>query len=495
MSDTSRQGDIPAQQPRIYFGELIDDYAIVGGNPGAPAREFDGRPENYTYQGKGGVPLGSWAKRLIFASYYGERNILFNQAIGPDSRIIYNQQPRERVKKVAPWLTVDGDPYPAVVNGRIEWIVDGYTTLGRLPLLRAPSLRKATADTLTGAARCRPTQVNYIRNSVKAVVDAYDGTVKLYRGTRGPGAQDVDEGLPRHRQAQERRSATGCWSTCATRSTCSRCSATCCTRYHVTDAQAFYSDDQRWKVPEDPTAPTSNALQPPYYLSTARPGEDTPKFSVTSVYLPNSRQNLAAFVSVNSEATDSETTARCRSCSCPANADHGPEPDRQRRSRPTRACRRRCCSSSPRRDDPYGNLLDRPGRQRLAVRPTGLHQAQRDRGILSGAQFVIASFGKRRRLRRRPSTRLSRALRLEEGVARPTTGTPQPTTEPGVRGGLPRHCSMTRRAAIDDAAEALKDGDLATYQSKINQMAPTIEAAQSRRGRGQRRSRAGGPRI
>ena len=137
VSDTSRQGDIPVAQPRIYFGELIDDYAIVGGNPGAAAREFDGRPENYTYQGKGGVPLGSWAKRLIFASYYGERNILFNQAIGPDSKIIYNQHPRDRVEKVAPWLTVDGDPYPAVINGQSRVDPRRLHDAGQLPVRAA----------------------------------------------------------------------------------------------------------------------------------------------------------------------------------------------------------------------------------------------------------------------------------------------------------------------------------------------------------------------
>ncbi|MDQ3824877.1 MAG: UPF0182 family protein, partial [Actinomycetota bacterium] len=180
VSDTSRQGDIPVSQPRIYFGELIDDYAIVGGNPGASAREFDGRPENYTYQGKGGVPLGSWPRRLIFASYYGERNILFNQAIGPDSKIIYYQHPRDRVEKVAPWLTVDGDPYPAVINGRIQWILDGYTTLDNYPYAQRTVLGKATTDSLTGVSRLPDEEISYIRNSVKATVDAYDGTVTLY---------------------------------------------------------------------------------------------------------------------------------------------------------------------------------------------------------------------------------------------------------------------------------------------------------------------------
>lgn len=155
VSDTTQQGAIPVTQPRIYFGELIDDYAIVGGNPGGPPREFDSHGENYTYRGKGGVPLDGWVNRFAFAAYYGERNILFNEAIGSGSKIIFHQHPRDRVEKVAPWLTVDGDPYPAVVNGRIQWILDGYTTLAAYPYAQPTVLGQAAADSLTGPARPR----------------------------------------------------------------------------------------------------------------------------------------------------------------------------------------------------------------------------------------------------------------------------------------------------------------------------------------------------
>jgi uncharacterized membrane protein (UPF0182 family) len=182
VSDTTQRGDIPVIQPRIYFGELINDYAIVGGKPGAPPREFDSRQQNYTYRGKGGVPIGSWTRRLLFATYYGERDILLNQAIVPESRIIYVRHPRQRVQKVAPWLTIDSDPYPAVINGRIEWILDGYTTLRNYPYAQRTVLGKAAIDSLTGPGRPRlpNEEISYIRNSVKATVDAYDGTVTLY---------------------------------------------------------------------------------------------------------------------------------------------------------------------------------------------------------------------------------------------------------------------------------------------------------------------------
>ena len=111
---------------------------------------------------------------------------MLSDAVNDQSRLLYHRTPRDRVEKVAPWLTLDGNAYPAVVGGRIQWIVDGYTTSSRLPVL-APAVRSttSTSDSLTATLAQRPArssagQVNYIRNSVKATVDAYDGTVRLY---------------------------------------------------------------------------------------------------------------------------------------------------------------------------------------------------------------------------------------------------------------------------------------------------------------------------
>ncbi len=302
VSDTSRQGDIPVQQPRIYFGELIDDYAIVGGNPGAAAREFDGRPENYTYQGKGGVALGSWASRLLFASYYGERNILFNQAIGPDSRIIYNQHPRERVKKVAPWLTFDGDPYPAVVSGRIQWILDGYTTLANYPNAQRTVLGRATTDSLTGVVRLPDDEISYIRNSVKATVDAYDGTVTLYAmdetdpvlrtwmnvfpGTVQPNTAISDELRQHFRYPED----------------LFKIQREMLARYHVNNPSVFFTNDDFWNVPNDPTLNQPGVDQPPYYIMAGPPNSQGPaQFQLTSALVSLRRPFLAAYLTVGCE--------------------------------------------------------------------------------------------------------------------------------------------------------------------------------------------------
>ncbi|MEO6604622.1 MAG: UPF0182 family protein, partial [Aeromicrobium sp.] len=310
--------------PRIYFGEQSPTYSIVGRPKGATPIEVDtprggaagggdGKADatQSTYDGKGGVPIGGLFNKALYAFKFAEPKIVLSSRVNENSKILYDREPRDRVEKVAPWLTVDGDAYPAVVGGRVVWIVDGYTTSNSYPYSQHRSLKDATADTLTETGESQaalPTdQVNYMRNSVKAVVDAYDGTVDLYQwDTKDPVLKTWMKVFPDVVKAK---------------STISndllehlrypvdmfKVQRDVLQRYHVTDSQAFYNDDQRWKVPEDPNAPgSSKALQPPYYLSTSRPGEDTPKFSVTSVYLPNSRQNLASFVSVNSEATDTE---------------------------------------------------------------------------------------------------------------------------------------------------------------------------------------------
>ncbi|MEI7475911.1 MAG: UPF0182 family protein, partial [Actinomycetes bacterium] len=191
-------GDLPPTkglgefEPRVYFGENVPDYSIIGGTTTGDPVEFDypddasaNGQKNVTYSGKGGVPVGSLFNKLIFALKYQEQRILLSNLINKDSKILFERNPRDRVAKVAPWLTLDGDPYPALVDGRVLWIIDGYTTSAGYPYSRRTTLSSATSDALTANSTSITAQgnqsVNYIRNSVKATVDAYDGTVSLYQ--------------------------------------------------------------------------------------------------------------------------------------------------------------------------------------------------------------------------------------------------------------------------------------------------------------------------
>ena len=195
-------------EPRMYFGELSPAYSVVGAEKGAPPREFDfpagGEGDvavQNTYAGNGGVPIGSTLRRLAYAIKYREANFLLSDAVNGDSRILDHRSPTERVERVAPWLRLDGNVYPAVVEGRVQWIVDGFTTSANYPNSRLIELAEATSDSVaqrSNVVTVGAGQVNYVRNAVKATVDAYTGDGEALRlGHQGPDAQGVEQRVPR----------------------------------------------------------------------------------------------------------------------------------------------------------------------------------------------------------------------------------------------------------------------------------------------------------
>ena len=294
---------IPVVQPRIYYGEVIaqsdvPDYAIVGAQPGAAPREYDTDTSQYTYTGAGGVPVGNWVNRLAFAAKYAERNILFSGAIGAESKILFNRDPATRVEHVAPWLTTDHNPYPAVVDGRITWIVDAYTTLEHYPYAQAGSLAEPV---VTETGRTLPRQeVSYVRNSVKAIVDAYDGTVTLYQVDRDdpvlaawmsvfPGTVRPDEAISDDLRAHFRYPED-----------LFRMQRERLAKYHVDDPREFFTNNAFWSVPSDPTS-DSTGEQPPYYLLVGDPQTAAPSFRLASAMVGFNREFLSAYLSVRSD--------------------------------------------------------------------------------------------------------------------------------------------------------------------------------------------------
>ena len=315
-------GDIPPTkglgefQPRVYFGENVPDYSIIGGPAASNPVELDypddkspNGQKNYTYTGKGGVPMGSLFTRLLFAIKYQEQRIVLSNLINSESKILFNRNPRERVAKVAPWLTLDGDPYPAIIDGKILWIIDGYTTSAGYPNSRVVNLAN-TGDALTSRSNAVSSlddrNVNYIRNSVKATVDAYDGTVSLYQwdekdpvlatwskafpGTVKPRSEISAELLAHVRYPEDM----------------FRVQRDILSAYHVTTADAFYGGQDFWRVPLDPSSFGSNSgNQPPYYLTMQIPGQSKPTFSLYTPFVPRGgRENLTALAVVNSDAGD-----------------------------------------------------------------------------------------------------------------------------------------------------------------------------------------------
>jgi uncharacterized membrane protein (UPF0182 family) len=311
--DIPPAGTLGSFEPRIYFGEKSPAYSIVGAPKGSRPLEFDypdnsaAGQANNTYQGNGGVAIGSFMRRAAYAIKYRELKFLLSNAVNDNSRLLYNRQPLERVRKVAPWLTLDGNPYPAVVGGRVQWIVDGYTTSADYPYSRLQDIDNATSDSVTetsSAVRAISTgQVNYIRNSVKATVDAFDGSVKLYTwddkdpvlkawskafsGTVRP-MSEISGDLMSHLRYPE---------------DLFKVQRMMLARYHVTDADSFYGGQDFWRVPNDPTEENAAVYQPPYYLTLAMPKQSSPSFSLTTTFQPTGdREVLSGFLAVDANA-------------------------------------------------------------------------------------------------------------------------------------------------------------------------------------------------
>ncbi|WP_328980899.1 UPF0182 family protein [Streptomyces canus] len=305
-SNLPSKGDLGTYQQRVYYGEKTTEYSIVGG----PQKEIDYSDDNgektYSYKDKSGVNLSNPVNRAAYAVAFSEPQILYSGAIGEGSRILYNRTPKQRVEAVAPWLTIDGDAYPAVVNGKIQWIVDAYTTTNGYPYSSRTTLGDTTADSLTAtnnqrAVVAQQNQVNYIRNSVKATVDAYTGQVKLYQwDTKDPVLKTWMKAFPGTVEPKTDIS-TDLMAHLRYPQDLFKVQRELLARYHVEDADTFLSGSEVWQVPDDPTNKSGDAV-PPYYLSMKMPDQSAQAFSLTTTFTPNGRDNLSAFMSVDAEA-------------------------------------------------------------------------------------------------------------------------------------------------------------------------------------------------
>jgi uncharacterized membrane protein (UPF0182 family) len=318
--DIPPEGLLGITQPRIYFGELSPVFSVVGAPEGTPPVELDYPDDasptgqvNNTYSGSGGVPVGTFLNRLLFATKFQDSNILLTDLINSESRILWDRDPLTRVQKVAPWLTLDQDPYPVVIDGRIAWVVDGYTTTNDYPYSSRVSLGEATSDSITvrtGSSAIAPRdQLNYARNAVKAVVDAYEGTVTLYAWDEAdpilqtwrkafPGVVQDRATMPPEVEVHVRYPQD-----------LFKVQRVVMSRYHVTNPATFYNGTDFWIVPFDPTQ-TIQQFQPPYYLTLQMPGQESPAFSLTTTFAPQRRPTLAAFMAVDSAPGDGYGTIR-----------------------------------------------------------------------------------------------------------------------------------------------------------------------------------------
>jgi uncharacterized membrane protein (UPF0182 family) len=316
-------------EERVYFGKYSPDYSIVGAPEGTDPEEFDyqtdsdkkaedeGSQKSYTYTGDGGPKLDNFFNKLLYAIKFRDPNIVISSYVNKNSQILYDRQPQQRVQEVAPFLTLDKQMYPAVVDGRLVWVIDGYTTSDKYPYSASQDLSSVTKDSQSASEKSglEPThETNYMRNSVKAVVDAYDGSVDLYEwDTDDPILKSWEQTFPGMFKPSSDISSD-LMSHLRYPADYFKAQREVLSKYHVTSANEFFGQQDFWQVSPDPTAPApknpdgttgKQAPQPPYYLSMQMPGEKSPRFTLSSNYIPAQGQGgqnvMTGFLAVDSE--------------------------------------------------------------------------------------------------------------------------------------------------------------------------------------------------
>jgi uncharacterized membrane protein (UPF0182 family) len=289
VKDLPPSGPLKISQPGIYYGELSGDYALAPSN----TREFDyplGSQDAYTtYTGTHGV-LMSGANKALWSLRLGDFNLLVSGQITDKTQMLYRRKITDRASEIAPFLTYDRDPYMVVVDGRIYWILDAYTTASSYPYSR-------TLDVLS-----RSNSINYIRNSVKVVVDAYEGTttfyvvdpkdplIKAYQATFPSMFQPMDAmpaGIRAHIRVPE-----GLFSV----------QVDIYATYHITDPKVFFSREDVWDIPTAQSSPGSQALPvQPYYVLFRLPGEANPEFLLIMPFTPRGKNNMVSWVAARND--------------------------------------------------------------------------------------------------------------------------------------------------------------------------------------------------
>src|SRR5262245_23825912 len=269
---------LTVDRPQLYFGEETSPYIVVRGG----TTEFDygrGADNVYTtYQGRDGVSLGSLWRRALFAWYFGDLKLLISENVTPGSRLLFRRRVQERIGRVAPFLRLDRDPYLVVTEGRLVWLQDAYTVSETLPY-----------------AQATPEGLNYIRNSVKIVLDAYDGAPAFYvTDPADPLVQTYARIFPSLFHALDTMPAS-LRQHLRYPEDLFRLQAGVYGTYHMTDPEVFYNREDQWNFPQV-TVNGQTAPMQPYYTIMRLPGEARAEFILMLPMVPNNRDNMIAWL-------------------------------------------------------------------------------------------------------------------------------------------------------------------------------------------------------
>ncbi len=530
--DLPPTGQLSVKQPRIYFGEQTDSYAVVGSK--TPEVDFpgpDGAERTFSYKGKGGVAVGGPLRRLAFALRFGDANLIISKEVTAKAKLLYVRDVRARAEAVAPFLQFDNDPYPVFANDRIVWVLDAYTTSSHYPNSQYAPLGAVFSE--SGLYR----KLNYVRNSAKVIVDAYDGSVRLYtteamspkrsdgKVLAGAGASsdtaaiealngpEADPMIAAYRKAFPKLFRTNAQldvdypelrSHLRYPQDLFRIQTAMIGRYHVEKSDQFYKNSSRWElsanpgdspaVKKDEAAATNGFVAPvlsnapinmrPYYLQSALPGSEKAEFFLQSNLVTWSenrdQQNLrAVFVA----PSDPENYGQLKILTAPTDRQvSGPALVGRSMSSNADISAQESLLGTGGSQVRYGNMQVLPvNGSLLFVRPMFVEASNSN---LPSLRFVAVSY--RDKIGFDPT--------IEGALAKvglnPQTGELTPAVagkggsdgKPKSSGSAGSGASSTDAAVLSDVADlldaaqtALDSGDLGTYQSRVDDARKLLE--------------------
>ena len=496
------EGAIAFTQPRVYFGEHFDSHAIVG----TKAREVDftdrtGKDRSFSYDGKGGVVISSIARKVAFALRFADTNLLISNQVTPSSRMMYVRNIRDRAQLAAPFLHYDADPYPVVLNGRIVWVLDGYTTSTRYPYSQATSGEGGLVDSF-----------NYVRNSVKVVIDAYDGTTSFFViDEKDPVIRTYRSAFPKlFRTGAELDTAyPGLRAHFRYPEDLFRVQSAMFGQYHVTTAAQLFNKNDRWDISKDPgssisgtradpTAVTASRRMPAVYVLSGLPGQEGQRFFLQENLVPfsadDTQQNLRAVFVAES---DPKNYGTLRAFVMPRNVQiDGPSLAADRMSAYNDVSVKESQLGVSGSEIRYANVQVIPvGKSLLYVRPMFVENKDSKLPLLT---YVIVQFRDRIGFAKTLREALGQLVGgtgtapTPTGSGKPTGSTGTSTTLPGSAPvpTLPPDASLATltvdqlvtqaASAYDDAQVALAAKKLDAYQAKVDEMGRLLQEAQRR---------------
>lgn len=438
-ADASASPELQTTQPRIYFGEKTTDYVVVD----AGIDEFDyplgDKNATYRFTAKTGVEVGSLARRIAWAIRLGSSQVLFSEYIGPQSRVLLRRDLESRLNEIAPWLVFDDDPYPVLVDGRIFWVVDAYTASTQFPYAQT-----------VGAG------TNYLRNSVKVVVDAYSGQTtfyafdpeepvlkawsKVFPEMMADGSQ-IPEGIRKHFRYPQR---------------LFEAQAEIYRTYHMTDATVFYNKEDQWEIPGE----RQGAPMQPFFVLLKLPGAEQEHFYLMQPYTPRNRDNMIGWMAVSSDPGNyGERTVY----QFPKErVILGPEQVGARINQDPAISPQLSLWNQRGSQAIFGNMLVIPIKDSIVyIQPLYL---QAEQTAIPELTRVIVVYADKVEMARTLEAALLRIF--GEAPAEETTGTPGP--------GGTRADAATAQRLYREAVEAQRKGDWATYGQKLQALGEVL---------------------